>query len=64
MWWCATCAAESGGWSRRRVLTALGQACLAAGLLPGRAGAFSVYDEAGDVKIGREADPEILKQYG
>jgi predicted Zn-dependent protease len=64
MWWCSTCAAESGGWSRRQLLVALGQACLAAGLTPRRAGAFSVYDESGDVKIGREADPEILKQLG
>jgi predicted Zn-dependent protease len=43
---------------------ALGQACLAAGLAPRSAGAFSIYDEAGDVKIGREADPEILKKFG
>jgi predicted Zn-dependent protease len=42
----------------------LGQACLAAGLAPSRAGAFTIIDEAGDVKIGREADPEILKQFG
>ena len=64
MWWCSTCAAGSGGWSRRQVLAALGQVCLAAGLAPRRAGAFSIYDEAGDVKIGREADPEILKKFG
>lgn len=64
MQWCATCAATSGGWSRRRFLSILGQACLAAGLIPGRAGAYTIYDEAGDVKIGREADPEILKKFG
>lgn len=64
MWWCSTCTEGSLGWSRRQVLVALGQACLAAGLAPRQAGAFSVFDEAGDVKIGREADPEILKKFG
>ena len=64
MQWCTTCAASPGGWSRRQLLMILGQAGLAAGLAPSRAGAFTVYDEAGDVKIGREADPEILKQFG
>jgi predicted Zn-dependent protease len=37
---------------------------LAATLLPKPAGAFSIYDESGDVTIGREADPEILKRFG
>jgi predicted Zn-dependent protease len=64
MQWCATCAANSDGWSRRQLLVALGQACLAVGFAARRAGAFTIYDEAGDVKIGREADPEILKKFG
>jgi predicted Zn-dependent protease len=64
MGWCATGALASGGWSRRQVLWTLGQAGLAAGLLPRRATAFTVFDEAADVKIGRAADPEILKQFG
>jgi predicted Zn-dependent protease len=37
---------------------------VALGLAPRTSGAASIYDEAGDVKIGREADPEILKQFG
>jgi predicted Zn-dependent protease len=32
--------------------------------LPRPAAGFSIYDEAGDVTIGREADPEILKRFG
>jgi predicted Zn-dependent protease len=49
---------------RREFLRLVGQAALAAGLLPRRADALSIYDEAGDVKIGEEADPEILKRFG
>lgn len=64
MQWCATCATGSGGWSRRQFLLALGQASLAAGLLPRAGQAYTIMDEAGDVKIGREADPEILKRFG
>ncbi len=64
MQWCATCAGGSGGWSRRQFLLALGQASLAAGLLPRVGTAYTIMDEAGDVKIGREADPEILKRFG
>ena len=64
MSWCALCAADSGGWSRRQFLVAMSQACLAAALLPESARAFSVYDESGDVTIGREADPQILKHFG
>jgi predicted Zn-dependent protease len=33
-------------------------------LSPTVARGFSIYDEAGDVTIGREADPEILKRFG
>ncbi len=64
MQWCANCAGDSGGWSRRQVLFALSQACLATALLPRSGAAFTIIDEAADVKIGREADPEILKQFG
>jgi predicted Zn-dependent protease len=49
---------------RRAFLLALGQACLAVGLAPGTGRAQTIYDETGDVKIGREADPAILKQFG
>ena len=64
MQWCAACASGSGGWSRRQFLIALGQASLAVGLAPGSGRAYTVMDETTDVKIGREADPEILKQFG
>jgi predicted Zn-dependent protease len=64
MSWCALCAADSGGWSRRQFLLAVSQACLAVTLLPKNARSFSIYDESGDVTIGREADPEILKRFG
>jgi len=64
MHWCATCATGSGGWSRRQFLRALGQACAAVGLAPRLAGSQTIMDEASDVKIGREADPQILKLYG
>jgi predicted Zn-dependent protease len=64
MRWCALCSGDSPLWGRRRFLAALGQAALVAGL-PSRSSAIiSIIDEAGDVKIGREADPEILKQMG
>lgn len=33
-------------------------------VLPRSARGFSIFDEAGDVTIGREADPEILKRFG
>jgi predicted Zn-dependent protease len=59
--WCALC---NGGLSRRRFLGLAARAALVAGVLPRRGEAFSVYDESGDVKIGREADPEILKRFG
>lgn len=64
MQWCANCGSRSAGWSRRQFLLALGQAGLAAGLLPRAGAAYTIMDEAGDVKIGREADPEILKRFG
>ncbi len=64
MQWCANCATGSDGWNRRHFLFALGQACLATALLPRSGAAFTVMDEAADVNIGREADPEILKQFG
>ncbi|MFI5339417.1 MAG: M48 family metalloprotease [Candidatus Methylomirabilales bacterium] len=64
MQWCVNCAAGSNGWSRRQFLAALGQACLATALLPRSGAAYTLIDEAGDVNIGREADPQILKQFG
>lgn len=64
MQWCATCVGGSRGWGRRQFLLALGQATLAAGLLPRAGAAYTIMDEASDVKIGREADPEILKRFG
>lgn len=64
MQWCVNCAAGSNRWSRRRFLLALGQASLATTLLPRFGAAYTLMDEAGDVKIGREADPEILKRFG
>jgi len=64
MQWCASCAADSWGWRRRDFLRLLGKACLVAGLTPGSSQAYTVIDEAGDVRLGREADPEILKRYG
>jgi predicted Zn-dependent protease len=64
MQWCATCRMEAGGWSRRQVLRALGQAGLLVGLAPRVGRAFTITDEASDVEIGREADPEIIKKFG
>jgi len=64
MHWCVNCAAGSSGWSRRRFLSALGQAALATALLPRSGAAYTFIDEADDVKIGRETDPGILKQFG
>jgi predicted Zn-dependent protease len=62
--WCSLCAAGPPTWGRRQFLRILGQAGLAALAWPRSAGAFSVYDEAGDVQIGRENDPQILRQFG
>jgi predicted Zn-dependent protease len=59
--WCALC---EGGWTRRRFLGVLGQAALAMGALPRVSRAFTIVDESADVSIGREADPEILKEFG
>jgi len=64
MGWCTLCAGDGGGWSRRHFLFALSQASLAAAFLPRQASGISIYDESGDVTIGREADPEILKRFG
>jgi len=64
MQWCVNCATGSNGWSRRQFLSALGQAALVTALLPRSGAAYSLIDEADDVKIGREADPGILKQFG
>jgi predicted Zn-dependent protease len=64
MGWCALCAQDAGGWSRRQFLLAVSQACVAMGALPRSVAGFSIYDESGDVTIGREADPEILKRFG
>jgi predicted Zn-dependent protease len=58
------CASGAGGWSRRQFILALGEAGLASALFPRSGAAFTVVDEAGDVTIGREADPQILKQFG
>jgi predicted Zn-dependent protease len=62
--WCSLCAAGPPTWGRRQFLRILGRAGLAAALWPRSAGAFSVYDEAGDVQIGRENDAQILRQFG
>ncbi len=62
--WCAMCSPASGGWSRRQFLHTTIRAGLALGLWPRDATGFSVYDESGDVTIGRQADPEILKRFG
>ncbi len=64
MWWCALCGGDSPLWSRRRFLAALGQGALVAGLASRASALVTIIDEAGDVKLGREADPEILKQMG
>ncbi len=64
MQWCAACAARSQGWGRRRFLALLGQSLLAVGLWPRASAAYTIFDESEDVKIGRETDPEILKQLG
>jgi predicted Zn-dependent protease len=64
MGWCALCGWDETRWTRRQVLSALSQAALAVILSPTVARGFSIYDEAGDVTIGREADPEILKRFG
>jgi len=64
MGWCALCGGDANGWSRRQFLLSVSQAVLAAGLLPGRGEAFTIFDESGDATIGREADPEILKRFG
>lgn len=64
MQWCVNCATGSNGWSRRHFLRALGQAALATALMPRSGAAYTLIDEADDVKIGREADPQILKQFG
>ncbi len=64
MQWCANCAVESSGWNRRQFLWALGGASLSTMLVPRSGRAISIIDEVDDVRIGREADPEILKQFG
>ena len=63
MSWCALCGADAR-WGRRQFLSVVAKAGLALGLLPRTVSAFTVYDESSDVTIGREADPEILKQFG
>jgi len=66
MQWCVSCGGGSraAGWGRREFLLALGQACLAVGLAPRLASPQTIMDETSDVKIGREADPEMLKHFG
>jgi predicted Zn-dependent protease len=49
---------------RREFLLAVGQACAAVGLAPRLARSQTIMDEINDVKIGREADPEMLKRFG
>jgi predicted Zn-dependent protease len=63
MGWCAWCGGGDG-WSRRQFLLAVAQSMAVAGLGVGTGHAYSIYDEAGDVKIGREMDPTILRQFG
>ena len=58
------CAGDANGWTRRQFVLALSQAALALTFSPRAARGFTIYDEAGDVTIGREADPEILKRFG
>lgn len=62
--WCACCGGGAGGWGRREFLRLVGQALIVTGLGAARAEAYSIYDESGDVKIGREMDSAILRQYG
>lgn len=64
MSWCVWCGGGGEGWSRRQFLLAAAQGLLAAGLAARASDAYSIYDEAGDVKIGREIDPEILRRFG
>lgn len=64
MKWCTLCTGGENGWTRRQFLAAMSQGVLALTLAPRAARGFTIYDEAGDVTIGREADPEILKRFG
>jgi predicted Zn-dependent protease len=64
MSWCVWCGGAGDGWSRRQFVAAVIQGLLATGLSARTSDAFTVYDEAGDVKIGREMDPSILRQFG
>lgn len=49
---------------RREFLLAVGQACVAVGLAPRLVRSQTIMDETSDVRIGREADPEMLKRFG
>ena len=66
MQWCLSCGwgSASGGMGRREFLLSVGQACVAVGLAPRLARSQTIMDETTDVKIGREADPEMLKRFG
>ncbi|MFA5027026.1 MAG: M48 family metalloprotease [Candidatus Methylomirabilota bacterium] len=64
MRWCMWCGGADGGWGRREFLLAAAGSLLGAGCGLRQAEGYSIYDEAGDVKIGREMDPSILRQFG
>jgi predicted Zn-dependent protease len=64
MRWCVWCGGGGDGGTRRQFLLAVAQGLLAVGAGARRSDAYSVYDEAGDVTIGREMDPTILRQFG
>ena len=64
MSWCAWCGGSSNGWGRRQFLLAVAQGILATGITARPSNAYSIYDESGDVNIGREMDPAILRQFG
>jgi predicted Zn-dependent protease len=64
MGWCATCAGDTPRPTRRQFLSALGRASLAIPLVSKAEAASPIPDEAGDVRIGREVEPELLKAFG
>ena len=64
MSWCVWCGGAENSWSRRQFLLAAAQGLLMSGLAARSSDAYSIYDESGDVNIGREMDPAILRQFG